>query len=108
MINYKYLVDTFLCIGKVHKKVLTKNYYNMNIENTIYVVLKKGGVVEFFPKPKSNSLMTIIKKINDKNLSLEEAEEKASITKGAMLKAIKENDMLSPMDGFNLFNALLD
>lgn len=77
------------------------------IENAIYVVVEKGGKKQFFSRPKSNSLMTIIKRVNEQNLSLEELEEKAGAVKGTILKAITDNNMLSSTDGFNLFNATL-
>ena len=51
--------------------------------------------------------MTIIKRINEKNISLEEAEEKACITKGTILETIKGNKMLPAKVGFDIFNALL-
>ncbi|MEI7688776.1 MAG: hypothetical protein WCI91_01170 [Candidatus Nomurabacteria bacterium] len=77
------------------------------IENAIYVVVEKGGEKQFFPRPKSNSLMTIIKRANEQNLSLEEIEKKAGVDKGTMIKAISNNGILSNIDGFNLFNATL-
>lgn len=49
---------------------------------TISIIVKKGGEKESFSEPKSVSLMTIIEKINEQNLSLEEAEEKAGVKNG--------------------------
>jgi hypothetical protein len=73
---------------------------------TISVMLKKGEEKESFPEPRSVSLISVIKEINKKNLSLEEAEEKAGITKGTILKAIKSNDVLLPMDAYKLSDVL--
>jgi hypothetical protein len=73
----------------------------------IFVVLKKGKSKKAFPMPKSHSLCTLVDKINELNLSLEEAEEKAKIKTGTILEAIKRNAVLKAMDAYSLSNALM-
>ena len=68
---------------------------------TISIIPKKGGEKKFF-NPKSTSLRSIIKAINERGLSLEEAEEMAKIDKGKILSALEKNDMLKPMDQYYL------
>ncbi len=72
----------------------------------MYIAVKKGEAPKPFPEPKSTALLSILKKLKQQDLSMEEAEEKAGIEKGVILKAIETNDMLVAMDGYHLINAL--
>ena len=69
---------------------------------TIFVTLKNREEKKEFPKPKSVSLINIINGINKMKLSLEEAEKRAGVKQGVILRAIKNNDMLPPMEAVKL------
>jgi hypothetical protein len=69
--------------------------------NFIYVIPKKSEEKLWFD-PRSESLRGIIQKINQRGLSLEEAEEKAGLDKGAILIALEKDNMLSAMDLYRL------
>lgn len=72
------------------------------------IAVKKGEAPKPFPKPRSTALLSILQKLKEQDLSMEEAEEKAGVEKGVILKALETNDMLAPMDGYHLNNALCE
>ncbi len=74
----------------------------------VSVKIKKRGPKVTFKLVKSVSLVKMIKTINDKNLSLEEAEAVTHIKPGRLQHLLETDDMPTAMEIFDFYEALSD
>jgi len=74
----------------------------------VSVKIKAGGAKVNFKLVKSVTLVNMIKIINEKNLSLEEAEEVAHLKRGTLQHLLETDDMPTTMDAFEFYEAFSD